>query len=78
MTPAATPTGSPRLIPLDDALQHLGGISRQTANRAEKAGHLRFTRIGNRVFLSDDEIRRVVVHGLPTPPAARRRAPAGK
>lgn len=72
MNPVATPNDSPRLVPLDDALQHMGGISRQTANRAEKAGHLRFTRIGTRVFISEDEIRRVVLHGLPTPPAARR------
>ncbi len=55
-----------RLWPLVEALEHWGGISRPTVLRAEKAGQLRLTRVGRRVFVADTEVRRIATFGLPS------------
>lgn len=51
--------------PLLEAARYLR-VSVSTLKRAEKTGTLRMVRIGKRVFLTDEELRRVAREGMTT------------
>lgn len=58
-----TSTPVNRLLALREALPLLGGISRQSLDRYAKAGLVKLTRVGGRVLISEDEVRRIVADG---------------
>ena len=55
------------LYSLQDSAKRLGNISVYTIHKhAAKAGNIKVTRIGRRVFLSADELERISREGLPS------------
>ena len=56
---------SPRLYDLQDAARALGGISVWTLRKHLELGTINVTRIGRRVFLSEQEVQRIAAEGLP-------------
>ena len=50
----------------DQAAQLLGGISHWTLRKHAARGNVSLVRIGRRCFLSDEEVRRIEVQGLPS------------
>jgi len=51
---------------IEDAAKILGRISPWTLRKHLKQGTISAVRIGRRVFLSSDEIRRIQTQGLPS------------
>jgi hypothetical protein len=59
--PATTPTTTPRLAwDLNDVRPEVGGPSRATLYRLEKAGKVRLIRGAGRVKIADTELRRLL------------------
>jgi hypothetical protein len=54
------------LYSIEDGARVLGKISSWTLRKHVKRGSVSAVRIGRRVFLSSDEIRRIQVEGLPS------------
>jgi excisionase family DNA binding protein len=50
------------LVPVDEAMQRLGGISRWTLYRLIRSGELATVTIGRRRFVTDRAIREFVAH----------------
>lgn len=50
------------LVPVDEAMQRLGGISRWTLYRLIRSGELATVTIGRRRFVTADAIREFVAH----------------
>jgi hypothetical protein len=51
------------IYPLHEAAQRLGGVSEALLHKLRAAGLVRFTKIGARVFLSANEIERLIRDG---------------
>ena len=66
---------SRKLYDLQDAAKMLGGISVWTLRKHLELGNLRVTRIGRRVFLSDEEVQRISRQGLPALPGRQEVGP---
>lgn len=57
----------PALSGIEDASrQRLGNISPWTLRKHIEKGNVKVVRIGRRVFLAEDEIRRIQKEGLPS------------
>jgi len=56
----------PALYNLEDAARSLGRISSWTLRRHLRRGTLSAVRIGRRLLISSDEIRRIQAQGLPS------------
>ncbi len=54
------------LFAIEDAVKVLGGISSWTLRKHLKRGTVKSVRIGRRLFLNADEIRRIQKQGLPS------------
>lgn len=59
----AAVTGLRDLYPLDEAAQRLGGVSEALLHKLRASGQVRFTKIGARVFISANEIERLIRDG---------------
>jgi hypothetical protein len=57
---------TPALYNLEDAARVLGKISSWTLRRHLRQGTVSAVRIGRRLFLNADEIRRIQAQGLPS------------
>lgn len=61
-----TITEAPALYNLEDAARSLGRISSWTLRRHLRRGTVSAVRIGRRLLISSDEIRRIQAQGLPS------------
>ena len=61
----------PKLYSLNDSGHVLGDTSPWTLRAHIRAGNIRVTRLGNRVFISAEELDRVAREGLPSLGAPR-------
>jgi hypothetical protein len=61
-----TTSESAALYSIEDAARVLGKISSWTLRKHLKRGSASAVRIGRRIFLNVDEIRRIQTHGLPS------------
>lgn len=55
-----------RLYTIEDAVRALGGVSQWTLRAHLKRGTVSAVRIGRRLFINRDEIRRIQSEGLPS------------
>ena len=51
---------------MEDSARELGEISPWTLRKHIKLGNVKVVRIGRRIFLNSDEIRRIQTQGLPS------------
>lgn len=63
---AARTVEGPALRGIEDASRCLGNTSPWTLRKHIAKGNIKVIRLGRRVFLADDEIRRIQTEGLPS------------
>ncbi len=58
--------GAPMLLSVEEAADRLGRISAWTLRKHIAQGNVKVIRIGRRVLISRDEVRRICTGGLPS------------
>jgi len=62
----------PRLYSLGEAAELLGRSSIWTIRRQAALGRVKTTKIGKRIFVSSDELARIIAEGLPSLPGPKK------